>query len=129
MACMALARPFTPSEPLGGVVRQLSINVPRQRQPVSGGVHLLFGQGQFSRAYVFIGVELDLLEADHLGVHPHIAVILAGGAERRAGRSLEDLDLGVVDRVREIIAVNLVDVSLAFVIVEALDVNCWPSWR
>ena len=44
-------------------------------------MHLLLGHGEVAGADVLEGVELDLLEADHLGVEANLAVDGAGAAE------------------------------------------------
>ena len=59
------------------------------RQPVRRGVHLVLGHLQLARAHVFVGVELDLLEADHLRGDVHLAVAAArpgAAAPPRSGR-------------------------------------------
>ena len=87
----------------------------RHRQPIGGRVHLLLGQVEFARPDVFVGVELDLLEAHHPRRHVHVAVrahlALALG-------DVEHGDLRVRDRGRVVVAVHVANERLAVVVVE-----------
>ncbi len=89
-------------------------------QPEGGGVHLLLGHREVARADVLVRVELDLLEADDLPVHAHVAVGRARARERRGIELLEHLDLRVVDGVGVVIALDAAHVSLAPFVVELL---------
>jgi hypothetical protein len=53
------------------------------RQPVRRRVHLLLGEIQLTRADVLVGVELDLLEADHTRDDVHFAVRARGLVGRK----------------------------------------------
>ena len=93
----------------------------REMQPERRRVHLLFRHRQIPGAGVFQRVKLHFLEAHHLPVHAHVAV----GRARAAGhlrrfKFLQLLDLRVVDRVREIVAVHLPHVRLSPHVVETL---------
>ena len=103
--------------PVVGGERQLRHHARRNRQPVRRRVHLLFGQIQLARSDVFVGVELDLLEADDARHDVHFAV--------RRGRLLrERIDrrhLGVGDRGRVVVARDLAHVRLAPLEIEPLD--------
>ena len=93
----------------------------RNLEPVRRGVHLLLGQVELARADVLVGVELDLLEADHPRHHVHFPV--QRDARRIGGEAIEDGHLGVGDRGRVVIAVHFPDVRLAAHEVELFDLE------
>ena len=85
-------------------------------------MHFLLGESQFTRAHVLHGPEFYLLEPDDPGIHLDFAVIfdcLAGGS---GIKFLQDLDLCIGNRVREIFRVHPVDIGLAVVVVEPFHV-------
>ena len=74
-------------------------------------MHLLLRQIKFTRTDVFVGVKLDLLEADHARHHVHLAVQRHVGRVRR--EAIQDGDLRVGDGRRVVIAVHFLHVRLA----------------
>ncbi len=94
-----------------------------EMQPEGRGVHLLLRHVELAGADVFHGVELDLLEAHDLARDADIAVHAARAVLRSALHFFEHLDLRVIDRVGVVIAIHALDVGLALVVVEALDVE------
>ena len=88
-------------------------------EPERGGVHLLFGHGEVAGTDVFEGVELYLLEADDLAVDADFAP--AGVVE---GIEFgENLNLGVVDGVGEVVTFDGADVGFAANVVELFDLE------
>ena len=70
-----IADAFNPILPLSRrPLRHGSKELHGEVQPPGGGVNLLLRHGEVPRAYVLIGVKTDLLEADDLPVHPHVAM-------------------------------------------------------
>ena len=90
-------------------------------QPVGGGVHLVLGHLQVARAHVLVGVELDLLEAHHLGGDVHLAVVAPGARPRLLGEAVQDAHLRVGDGVGVVVHLGLADVDAALLVVVFLD--------
>ena len=84
-------------------------------------MHLLLGHRQLAIADVLVGVEADLLEADHPARDPHFAVAGHCRTQALVVEAFERLDLHVFDGVGVIAALDLLDVGLALVVLEALD--------
>ena len=86
-------------------------------------MHFVFREFEFSVADVFIGEEFDFLEADHLRADEHVAVgARRGSRDAFFFRDFEHADLRVADRVRVVIDVHRLDVRLALVEIEMVDV-------
>src|SRR5665213_2808217 len=93
-------------------------------QPEGGRMHFLFGHGEVSRANVFAGIKPELLETDNLAVHPRFAMQTVGIFNNSALLEFrQDSYLGVIDRVRIVIAIHSFHVSLALLVIEAFDVE------
>ena len=86
----ALHRKAEPDDAVAPVVlapRQRLHHRRRHGEPVGGGVHLVFGQIQFARPDILVGVELDLLEADDATGDVDVAMrrnVQLGGRPARA---------------------------------------------
>ena len=90
-------------------------------------MHLVLGQFEFPGAHVFVGEELDLFETYHLRSNEHVAMRASCGS----GNSLffgdfEYANLGVANRVREVIHINRFYIGFAFVEIQMLDVVLLP---
>ena len=73
-------------------------------QPEADRLHLLFGPRQIARSDILERVKLHLLKADHLPVDPHLSVRHGHAIHIRRLKLIQLLDLGVIDRIREVIA-------------------------
>jgi len=96
-----------------GRIRQQTHHRLGNRQAVRRRVHLLLGEIEFARTDVLVGVELDLLEAHDLRRDVDFTVDPAGIGDGLFLETVEDLDLGVGDRVCVVVDVCLADVDAA----------------
>jgi len=90
-------------------------------QPVGGRVHLVLGKAQVSGADIFLGEELDLFEPDDLSSDMDLAMRDQAAFQLLLVEHVQDLDLGVIDGVGEIVNIGFLDVGLALLEVESLD--------
>src|SRR5215471_5611452 len=86
-------------------------------------MHLVLGQLKLSRAHVLIGEELYLFEAYDLRPDEHIAMRASRGtSDGLFFGDFEDANLGVADRVGEVIHVNWFHIGLALIKIQMLNV-------
>jgi hypothetical protein len=94
--------------------------IPSKSDPIGGRVKLKIRQFDLSITQVFKGIELDLFISNNTGGHSHLTMFEDCPLLLLSLKSLQYGNIGVIDRIRVIVPMGLLDVSPSIRIIELL---------